>query len=77
MREAVRGGYEDSEDLFIGKAVQESEWKIGKVREIGSVNEGLWIWTRNGASVNLKGFHLLKYNSTIIGPDGEIVFQYR
>lgn len=68
MKDAVKGGFEETEnlDLFIGKALHEGEWKIGKVMEKGSTAQGLWVWQSDGGAVNLRQFHLLKYNSSII-----------
>lgn len=64
MREAVKGGYQsnlDVSDTYIGKVMHENEWKIGKVVEIGHPTvAGIWVWN----NVNLKTFHLLKYNLT-------------
>lgn len=66
MKDIIKGGYEEglSTDLYIGKAMQDGEWKIGKVVEITHPSKGLWITDQSGKAVGIQEFFLLKYNSS-------------
>ncbi|KAK9717798.1 Protein of unknown function (DUF3421) [Popillia japonica] len=68
MKDAVKGGYgEDVEsDVFIGKGLDISEWKIAKVVEVVHPGKGLWLWDSNGNASRKYQFFILKYNSTAI-----------
>ncbi|GJQ73002.1 hypothetical protein Trydic_g1639 [Trypoxylus dichotomus] len=71
MANVVRGGYQLDDgsqfNLFIGKAFHENEWKVGKVVEITHRWKGIWLWDRNGKSINLQEFYILKYNVPLNG----------
>ncbi|GJQ72997.1 hypothetical protein Trydic_g1634 [Trypoxylus dichotomus] len=68
MRGAVKGGYQENQfSLYIGKAFHQGEWKIGKVVDITQIIKGLWVWNTEGESINLREFHLLKYNTSASG----------
>ncbi|GJQ72998.1 hypothetical protein Trydic_g1635 [Trypoxylus dichotomus] len=68
MKDAVKGGYLEKQfDLFIGKALHEGEWKIGKVADITQTSKGLWLWDAEGKATSLREFYLLKYNTSISG----------
>lgn len=81
MKNAVKGGFQTTlldRDLFIGKVLDEGEWKIGKVVGIGLIFHGLWIAKANGGGHNVLQFYLLKYNSTAIdNADNPISFYAR
>lgn len=62
LKNAVRAGYEDGYYLFIGKALRESEWKIGKVVLKGNSScKGLQIWNHHGRCAFTFKFLILKY----------------
>ncbi|KRT80892.1 hypothetical protein AMK59_5067, partial [Oryctes borbonicus] len=67
MKNAVRGGWQPSYDLFIGRLFDAGEWRIGRVLSIetGNVN-GLYVWDAAGKSKRVLQFEILKYNTTIV-----------
>ncbi|KAK9717789.1 Protein of unknown function (DUF3421) [Popillia japonica] len=63
MAYAIRGGFQDDQNLFIGLVKHEGSWKIGKVKDIDAYeNKGLYVWDKAGNHVKFTNFHLLKYN---------------
>lgn len=65
MFNAVKGGYHEDEDLFVGAVWHDGDWKIGKVKDLVRDNEkGLYIWDNHGNQARVTVFDLLKYNST-------------
>ncbi|GJQ73005.1 hypothetical protein Trydic_g1642 [Trypoxylus dichotomus] len=69
MSYVVAGGYQiDGESqfpLYIGKAFHDNEWKIGKVVDIFHRWKGLWVWDRDGITLNLQEFYMMKYNPSL------------
>ncbi|GJQ72999.1 hypothetical protein Trydic_g1636 [Trypoxylus dichotomus] len=62
MKDAVKGGYQENEfTLFIGKALNQGEWKIGNV-DITQSLRGLWVWDGEEEPNCLQEFYLLRYN---------------
>ncbi|GJQ73011.1 hypothetical protein Trydic_g1647 [Trypoxylus dichotomus] len=69
MRNAVRGGFQDNQSLYVGLINHEGDWKIGKVKDFDRNDEqGLYVWDKTKNHVKIVNFQLLKYNLTVL-PD--------
>ncbi|KRT84355.1 hypothetical protein AMK59_2771 [Oryctes borbonicus] len=79
MKNVVRGGFQIDNDtqfnLYIGKALHENEWKIGKVVDITHRWKGLWLWSENGVSVSVQEFFLLKYRRSTTSCNAAAAYQ--
>lgn len=66
MKNAIKGGFQEqpSFDLYVGRIMQEGEWKISKVVDMNHQDKGIWVWTDNGGSARYYQFELLKANYT-------------
>lgn len=64
MKDAVKGGYQDTYNLYIGRTYHEEEYKVGKVIPLYHKEKGLRIWDKLDRSIKVLQFDLLKYNST-------------
>lgn len=75
MTHAIRGGFQDGQNLFIGLVKHEGGWKIGKVKDLDVYDDkGLYVWDKAGNHVKLTNFHLLKYNVSTTPPSS--VYDY-
>ncbi|GJQ72991.1 hypothetical protein Trydic_g1628 [Trypoxylus dichotomus] len=76
MKNAVRGGWQPSYDLFIGRILEAGEWRIGRVLTIesGSVN-GMHVWDAAGKTKRVLQFEILKYNTTVVSSNGIVIFR--
>lgn len=75
MKNAILGGHYTNSpghtfNVFIGKLNHENEWKVAKVISIEDPWKGLIVWDSNGKPVRVQQFHMLKYNSTVVLPNG-------
>lgn len=80
MKNAILGGYyiENADrwfNYYVGKVMHQNEWKVGKVIPIDDVWKGLRVWdsTSNEKTVRIHKFYMLKYNSTIVLPNGCVI----
>ncbi|KAK9747501.1 Reverse transcriptase (RNA-dependent DNA polymerase) [Popillia japonica] len=76
MKDAVKGGFQDGYNLFIGTMNHEGENKIGKVIGVDDhKSKGLYVWDKDGTKVRILAFFMLKYNFTTDFSDDYAIYK--
>ncbi|GJQ71938.1 hypothetical protein Trydic_g3047 [Trypoxylus dichotomus] len=60
---AIQGGYQDGYATYIGRALHEGQWKVGKVVPKEIPTSGLQVWDKDGNCAIIPDFEILKYKA--------------